>query len=82
LTYRLTVDPAEWKRFFTSQASPDFARRYESAGFEVEPAHDDSLKSFQTKLEGSKEKFFLDSNQIRTQPLNSPLKVYKRRERN
>lgn len=82
LTYRLTVDPAEWKRFFTSQASPDFARRYESAGFEVEPAHDDSLKSFQTKLESSKEKFFLDSNQIRTQPLNSPLKVYKRRERN
>jgi hypothetical protein len=81
LTYRLSVDPAEWKRFFTSQRSSDFSQRFESAGFDVTPADDESLKSFQLKLETSKEKYFLDSNQIRTQPLNSTLKVYKRRER-
>lgn len=81
LTYRLSVDPVEWKRFFTSQRSSDFSQRFESAGFDVTPADDESLKSFQLKLETSKEKYFLDSNQIRTQPLNSTLKVYKRRER-
>jgi hypothetical protein len=82
LTYRLKVDPAEWMRFFTSQPSPDFSRRYEEAGFEVDPSKDESLKKFQLELESPTSNYFLDSNQIRKQPLNSPLKVYKRRERN
>ena len=37
LTYRLKVETAEWRRFFTSQPAPDFAKRYEFAGFEVDP---------------------------------------------
>jgi hypothetical protein len=84
LTYRLTVDTNEWKRFFTAQPSPDFLKRYEPAGFEVHPDEEESLRSFQTRLENTREKYFLDSNQIRTQALKTPLKVYKRRlsERN
>lgn len=79
LTYRVTVETAEWQRFFTSKASPDFARRYEYAGFDVHSENEDSLRSFQSRLEKTQEKYFLDANQIRTQPLNSPLKVFKRR---
>jgi hypothetical protein len=79
LTYRVTVDTAEWQRFFTSKPSPDFARRYEAAGFEVHSEDEDSLKSFQSRLEQTREKYFLDATQIRTQPLNAPLKVFKRR---
>lgn len=79
LTYRVTVETAEWKRFFTSKASPDFEKRYQPAGFEVHPDDEDSLRSFQAKLEESREKYFLDATQIRTQPLKAPLKVYKKR---
>jgi hypothetical protein len=79
LTYRVQVDTMEWKRFFSSEPSPDFTRCYEEAGFEVVPDSEESLKSFQARLEGSKEKFYLDSNQIRMQPLNAPLKVFKKR---
>lgn len=82
LTYRLKVDTAEWKRFFTAKPSPDFARRYEYAGFDVHRDDEASLKSFQFKLEDPKENYFLDATEIRTQPINSPLKVYKKRERN
>jgi hypothetical protein len=83
LTYRLRVDTSEWKRFFTSQPSPDFNRRFEAAGFEVHPDDESSLKSFQSRLEQSDDHYFLDSNQIRTQPLKTPLKVYRRlKERN
>jgi hypothetical protein len=81
LTYRLTVETAEWKRFFTAQQSPDFSRRYVEAGFEVHPDDEDSLKSFQLKLEHPTDTYFLDAAQIRNQPINSPLKVYKKRER-
>lgn len=81
LTYRVRVDTNEWKRFFTAQPSPDFNSRYEDAGFNVDPEDETSLKDFQEKLEKQKCQFFLDSNQIRTQALNLPLKVYQRRER-
>jgi hypothetical protein len=79
LTYRVTVDTGEWKRFFSAQPSPDFPRRYEKAGFDVHVEDEASLRSFQARLESTQEKYFLDANQIRTQPLNAPLTVFKRR---
>jgi hypothetical protein len=79
LTYRMRVDPKEWKRFFTREQAPDFTTKYEEAGFEVDPTSDESLKAFQRRLEVGGARYYLNATQIRTQPLDAALKVYKPR---
>jgi hypothetical protein len=76
ITYRLAVDPQYWSLFFNQKASPDFSEKFKPAGFEVDPKDDQSLIQFQKKIEERKQRFFLDSQQIRTQALDAPLKVY------
>lgn len=78
LTYRLQTDPGEWTRFFTREPSPGFSASYEKAGFEVDPGNEESLISFQKRIEAKEGRFYLDSNQIRTRPLGSPLDVFRR----
>ncbi|MGE0528665.1 MAG: hypothetical protein AB7G93_18340 [Bdellovibrionales bacterium] len=78
LTYRMVTDTKEWNRFFTREPAPDFAQKYEPAGFVVDPAQDESLKSFQRRLEAGGTRYYLSAAQIRTEPLDAPLTVYKR----
>ncbi len=80
LTYRMVTDTREWARFFSQEQDPDFATKYEEAGFEVDPKDDESLIAFQRRLQDGSIKYYLNATQIRTQPLDVPLKVYKRRE--
>jgi len=77
LTYRMVTDVREWKRFFTREPALDFASKYEDAGFEVDPKSDVSLQEFQRRLEAKGERYYLDSNAIRMQSLDTELKVYK-----
>lgn len=77
LTYRLKSDPEEWARFFTGEASSDFLMNYEYSGFEVDPNNESSLIAFQEKIEKGEGPFFLDPSEIRSSPLESPLKVYR-----
>jgi len=79
LTYRMMTDVKEWKRFFTHEQGPDFFNKYEEAGFSVDPSDEASLKSFQAKLEAGGARYFLNATQIRTQPLDAVLTVYKRK---
>jgi hypothetical protein len=76
LTYRVRTNSAEWQRFFTKEPSPAFSERYEAAGFQVDPRDEVSLKAFQQKIEDKQGPFYLDSNQIRNQDLDSPLDVF------
>lgn len=78
LTYRLQTDPKEWVRFFSKEASPGFSASYKSAGFQVDPDSEESLIAFQKRIEAKEGPFFLDSNQIRNQPLDAPLDVFRR----
>ena len=80
LTYRMVTDSKEWKRFFSHEPAPDFFDKYQEAGFEVDPQSEESLIAFQTRLEAGGVKYYLNATQIRTQPLDVPLKVYQRRE--
>lgn len=80
LTYRMVTDAKEWKRFFSHEQKPDFFDKYKEAGFEVNPKDMESLKTFQRQIEGGGRRFYLNATQIRTQPLEQPLKVYERRE--
>lgn len=76
LTYRLRTDPSEWERFFTQEPCPDFQKSFDSAGFQVDPGSEKSLVEFQSKIEQKLGPFFLDSNQVRIQPLDAPLDVF------
>lgn len=77
VTYRVLVDPADWADFFTKAKRRGFSDRYQEAGFEVDPVSDQSLISFQRRLEGGEGPFFLDSEEIRAKPLSAALKVYR-----
>lgn len=79
LTYRMVTDAKEWKRFFTHEQAADFESKYDDAGFQVDPKADESLVSFQRKLEQGGSRYYLNATQIRTQPLDSVLSVYKRK---
>jgi hypothetical protein len=78
LTYRMVTDSKEWKRFFSKEQAPDFGQKYEYAGFDVDPKNDQSLITFQRKLEAKGGRYFLDATQLRTQKLDDVLKVYQR----
>ncbi len=77
LTYRLSVDPRYWCHFFDQKPNKEFMEKYEEAGFQVHPKEDKSLKSFQRKIELGEGPFFLDANEILSQPLDEPLRVYR-----
>lgn len=77
LTYRVVTDAKEWSRFFSKEETPDFSRKYEYAGFDVDPKSDESLKGFQRKLESRGERFFLNAAQLRSEKLDAVLKVYR-----
>lgn len=78
LTYRVNTDTKEWKRFFTREQAPDFENKYVEAGFSVDPKDEETLKAFQRRLEGGGTRYYLNATQIRTQPLDSAFKVYRR----
>ena len=79
LTYRMVTDSKEWKRFFTREQAMDFDQKYEYAGFDVDPKNDESLISFQRRLESKGDRYYLNATQLRTEALDAVLKVYKRK---
>jgi hypothetical protein len=81
LTYRMVTDSKEWKRFFSREQAPDFDLKYEYAGFEVDPKSDESLISFQRKLESRGARYYLNAAQLRAEKLDAVLKVYQRKNK-
>jgi hypothetical protein len=79
LTYRTVTDAKEWKRFFIREPAPDFEQKYDYAGFDVDPKSDESLKSFQRRLENGADRYYLNAAQLRSENLDAILKVYKRK---
>jgi len=76
LTYRVNVDAQEWRRFFTKEEDPHFHQKFEEAGLTVLPDDEKSLIELQRLIEGEKQRFFLNSAEIRRQKLKDPLKIY------
>lgn len=76
LTYRSRLDFDYWNSFFIP-TEKKFATQFKYADFVVEPNNDVSLKEFQFKIESGEGPFYLSSNEIRTQDLDAPLKVYR-----
>ena len=76
LTYRCRINLDYWPAFF-NKAQPTQHPGYEDSGFQVDPKSDDSLKQLQSKIERREGPFFFKPNEIRLQPLDSPMKVYR-----
>lgn len=76
LTYRLTVDLDEWRRFFSKEESKSFDSKYTASEYEVFPEDEASLIALQRHLEAGNNRFFLNPAQIRRQSLKDPLRIY------
>ncbi len=76
VTYRLLVDVGVWPEFFTKAERRGFRDRYREAGFVVDPTSDESLITFERRLERGEGPFFLDAQETRVKALNAPLKIY------
>ncbi len=76
LTYRSRVNFEYWKSFF-SKNSEGLTASYEYAGFTADPRRDESLIQFQQRIESGEGPFYFNPTEIRTQPLEDPVRVYR-----
>lgn len=77
LTYRVQVETSKWIKFFTKDGLEPISSQYQPAGFSVEPTVEDSLISFQRKLEKGGGPFYLSGAETMTKPVGEPLTVYR-----
>ena len=77
LTYRVKVDVASWPSFFAKTCGTGFLDRYASAGFEVDPTKEESLISFQRRLEHREGPYFLHGAETVSKGLSEPLNVFR-----
>jgi hypothetical protein len=79
LTYRSRINLDYWPAFFkqTEKQTEIVQTDYEYSGFVVDPKDDESLKSLQRRIESGEGPFFFKPAEIRTQPLDMALKVYR-----
>lgn len=76
LTYRTKLDFSYWPSFLNHKGYKD-AIHGDKPAFLVDPKSDESLKSFQRKIEDGGGPFFLSSKQIRTSDLAASLSVFR-----
>jgi hypothetical protein len=57
----------------------DFHAQYTYSGFQVDPVSEESLISFQRRLERGEGPYFLDGNETIVKKLADPLGVYRRK---
>jgi hypothetical protein len=76
LTYRAQVTLDYWPAFFNKKQPTNHAG-YVDSGIIVDPKDDLSLKKLQSHIENGEGPFYFKPSEIRLQPLDSPLKVYR-----
>ena len=76
LTYRTRLDLDYWPSFINQKGYKDEVSK-KSPVFAVDPKNDESLKTFQRRIEKGEGPFFLSAKEIRSQPLDAPLNVYR-----
>jgi hypothetical protein len=77
LTYRVEVNTDIWGQFFTKVEREGFGNHYSTAGFDVDPTDENSLISFQARLERGEGPYFLDGQETVKRALTEPLQVYR-----
>lgn len=76
LTYRSRIDLDYWPTFFNKKVLAA-SKQFVDSGYLVDPKDDESLKMLQKRIENGDGPFYFNPSEIRTQPLDMPLKVYR-----
>ncbi len=79
LTYRLIVDTSFWERFFSRREDEHFKDVYASAGVEIDPQSEVSMRVFQERLQKGEGPFYLSAAEIAKKNLSEPLTVFVRK---
>ncbi len=79
LTYRSRINGDYWPTFFTKtqDAKSKSASNYVASDIVVDPKDEASLKAFQRRIENADGPFYLNPQEIRTQALDAPMKIYR-----
>jgi hypothetical protein len=81
MTYRSQIRGQYWPTFFSKDVSSVMegadSVQYESTDIVVDPKDTSSLKAFQRRIEQGEGPFYLNPQEIRTQALGAPLKIYR-----
>ncbi len=76
ITYNCDVDPSLWNSFFTKEFDSRFHDGFEYAGFDINPKDRKSMLALQARLEAKENKYYLDSEHLRNEPLGEPIPIY------
>ncbi|RME17837.1 MAG: hypothetical protein D6797_01610 [Bdellovibrio sp.] len=79
LTYRSQVTPSHWHLFFKHTEPADFSVHFEETGFILDPQKESSLKQLQLKIENQEGPFYLNPKEVKSRPLDAPLKIYRKK---
>ncbi len=79
VTYNCDVDPKLWDSFFTKKFDASFHSDFEYAGFDINPKDRKSMLELQARLEAQENKYYLDSEHLRNEPLGEPIPIYRPR---
>jgi len=77
ITYRLDVKPNRWRKFFWPEPSDSFEEQFVRSGEQIIPTNEESLISWQDRLEKNEGPFYLRSYEILSSPLSGPYNIYK-----
>jgi hypothetical protein len=75
MTYRSRVDSKQWATFFDDSLAVD--SKLLPTDHLIHPDSETKLKEFQKRLESGDGPFYLDPVEVRNQPLDGPLRVYR-----
>lgn len=76
ITYNCELDSTAWESFFTKKFDNKFHDQFTYAGFDIDPKDRKSMLSLQAMLEAKENRFYLDPEHIRKEPLGDPIPVY------
>lgn len=76
ITYNCDVDSKVWECFFSKKFDSKFQNQFEYAGFDIDPKDRKSMLMLQSKLEAKENRYFLDPEHLRKEPLGEPIPVY------
>jgi hypothetical protein len=76
VTYNCDVDDKLWDSFFTKKFDSSFHKDFEYSGFDINPKDRKSMLSLQARLEAKENKYYLDPEHLRNEPLGEPIPIY------
>lgn len=79
VTYRVEVNTNCWEKFFTKELDLSFLENYGPTEDVIDPTSEDSMFSFQQKIEKHQGPFYLSAGEIADKKLDEKLKIYKQK---